>query len=294
MWCGGSLGQSVLTEFVCLRRLFVCAVSVVTLSCSPAGVPVDARAADSPVMTAFVADGDFAFGLTFADGTQVGEQDMPGTVIPPGVYQINVSDTTTEGDFDLAGNGVDLSTGIEQTAQVTWTVTFLPCSLYSYRNDQQPAGIEWFQTSATPSSSAPCGPSALVIPTAPAITTTPRPPITVSHAPVPNQTKLSAIGTVISSTPFRGTLDCLIGSRGSVALTFRERPVKTLLAGRYDISVDDRAPGWGLLLRKPDGGLVTVTRTRFVGHRETSLVLSGGTWSAATGSPASERPFTVR
>ena len=286
---------SALTRPVRLRRLLFCVVSVVALSCSFACVLVGARAAVSTVMTAYVAEGDFAFGLTFADGTQVGEQDMPGTVIPPGVYQINVSDTTTEGNFDLAGNGVDLSTGIEQTEQVTWAVTFLPCSLYSYRNDQQPGGIEWFQTSAAPSSSAPCGPTALVIPVAPAIPTTPQPPITVSHAPVPNETKLSAIGTVISSTPFRGTLDCSIGSRGSLALTFRERPAKTLLAGRYEISVNDRAPGWGLLLRKPDGRRVTVTKTRFVGHRETSLVLSGGTWSAATtGSQAAEQFFTVR
>ena len=265
------------------------------LSWLAASAAAGSPAVISQVMIASIADGDFGLGMTFTDGTPVGEEDLPGTVIPPGTYQVDVSDTTTQGNFDLQGNGVSFETGLEQTVQTTWMVTFLPCSLYSYRNDQQSAGIEWFQTSFSATSTAACSPSALIVPTAPAAPSAPQKPIKITHQQLPPGTRLSAVGTVIHSVPSRGTIDGSVGAAGSLVLTFRGRSATKLLAGRYELSVVDRTTAHGLELVKPGGGHVALTGSRFVGKLKTSVVLSRGVWRAAvTGSPSRSLRLTVR
>ncbi len=277
-----------------LRRALVVAAFILG-SCLAASAAAGSPAVISQVLTASIADGDFGFAMTFADGTPVGEEDLPGTVIPPGTYQVDVSDTTTQGNFDLQGNGVSFETGLEQTVQTMWMVTFLPCSLYSYRNDQQSAGIEWFQTSISATSTAACSPSALVVPTAPAAPSAPQKPIKITHEPLPPGTTLSAVGTVIHSVPSRGTIDGSVGAAGRLVLTFRGRSATKLLAGRYELSIVDRTTGHGLELVKPGGAHLAVTGARFVGKLETSVVLSRGLWRATvTGSPPRSLRLTVR
>jgi hypothetical protein len=270
-------------------------LAAVALICVGARTAAGSGSAISQVMTAMIADGDFGFNLTFADGSPVGEQDMPGAVIPSGSYLIDVSDTTTEGNFDLEGNGVDLATGIEQTIQTTWSVTFLPCSLYSYRNDQSSAGNEWFQTSASATGTAACPASSLVIPTAPGAPPTSQRPIKITHGSQPSGTNLSAIGTAIHSIPFRGTIRGSLSANGGLVLSFHGAPARTLLAGRYDLDIVDSTPSRGFALVKPLGSRLDVTSSRFVGRRKTSLLLSLGVWRAAiTGTEAQSRRLTVR
>jgi hypothetical protein len=237
-----------------------------------------ARALVSTQMTAYVGVGDLIFGMTFADGTEVGQQNMPGPVIPPGTYQIAVDDSTPAANFDLSGNGVSFLTGVEQMVQTTWTVTFEPCSLYSYQNDQQPSAAYWFQTSASPSSSAACPPSAFAegTTTAPTATT---PIKTVSASPLPPGTTLSALGTLIHVSPARGTLLGAVSASGAVTLTRAGKPVSRLPEGQYTIVTEDRSARAGLIIQKANGQPETLSGAAFVGSRRTALRLTTGSWS---------------
>ena len=57
------------------------------------------------------------------------------------------------------------------------------------------------------------------------------------------------------------------------------KAVSSLRAGRYSISVDDRAPHTGFQLEPPKGRTVTVTGPSFVGKRRMTVTLSPGRWS---------------
>jgi len=62
------------------------------------------HAAVSSTMHAFVHE-DQSIGLTFDDGTAVGNQARTPPTIPPGAYTIRVVDDATEHNFHLSGRG---------------------------------------------------------------------------------------------------------------------------------------------------------------------------------------------
>ena len=85
-------------------------------------------------MHAFVHE-DNSIGLTFDDGSAVGNQDRTPPTIPPGTYTIRVVDDATEHNFHLSGPGVDQATGTGDTSSPTWTVTLQPGSTYKFQCD---------------------------------------------------------------------------------------------------------------------------------------------------------------
>ncbi len=252
---------------------------------------VQAGAAVSSQMTGYVDEEDDAIALTFADGTNVGAQQEPGPVIPPGTYQVSINDLSQVGDFDIAGNGVSFVTGVEQRVQVAWTITFQPCSLYSYRNDQQ-AYIYWFQTSAAAGQGACPGTLTGMATTTLAATTAPK-PVTTKATTLPPGERVSAIGTVISTGPLRGTIHAVTSRGGITTLSFDGKATAKLKPGRYTISVSDGSTKAGLFVRKGRAHPLTISSGPFVGKRSVRLDLSTGRWTYSASSSGAGKAFTV-
>ena len=72
---------------------------------------VSTHHAVSSTLHAFVHD-DESIGLTYDDGSPVGNQSRVPPTIPPGTYTVKVIDDTTSHNFHLTGPGVEQSTGI--------------------------------------------------------------------------------------------------------------------------------------------------------------------------------------
>lgn len=73
-----------------------------------------------------------AFTITLTDSS--GE---PVTTLPAGEYQVEVTDLASIHNFHLTGPGVDETTTVPSTGEVTWTVTLEPGS-YTFICDPHP------------------------------------------------------------------------------------------------------------------------------------------------------------
>jgi hypothetical protein len=88
-----------------------------TLSIAAISLPAAATSAPNVTLTGVVGPG-FNISLKNPDGSSVSHLD-------PGTYDIAVTDNAPiDHNFHLRGPGVDMSTPLEGTATVTWTVTF--------------------------------------------------------------------------------------------------------------------------------------------------------------------------
>ncbi|HUQ23587.1 MAG TPA: hypothetical protein VM049_11305, partial [Gaiellaceae bacterium] len=95
-------------------RAFVGLAAAAAFVLAPVGAPSGSA---NPELKATVGPG-FFIKLANPDGSFV-------TKVDPGTYDIVVSDLAEEHNFHLSGPGVDRATSVEQTASVTWTVTFV-------------------------------------------------------------------------------------------------------------------------------------------------------------------------
>ena len=76
-----------------------------------------------------------AFTIALADSS--GE---PVTTLPAGDYQVKVADLAKIHNFHLTGPGVEQSTTVPATGEVTWTVTLKPGS-YTFICDPHPSMV---------------------------------------------------------------------------------------------------------------------------------------------------------
>jgi len=105
-----------------------------TLSLAAISIPASATGAPNVTLSAVVGPG-FNISLKNPDGTSVSHLD-------PGTYDIAVTDNAPiDHNFHLRGPGVDMSTPLEGTATVTWTVTFVDGS-YTFLCDAHPAQMK--------------------------------------------------------------------------------------------------------------------------------------------------------
>ena len=96
------------------RTLLLSALALVAVSI-PAGATGSSQA---PNVTLTGVVGPAAtISLRNADGSTV-------THLDPGTYDIAVTDNAPDHNFHLSGPGVDMTTEVETTSSVTWTVTF--------------------------------------------------------------------------------------------------------------------------------------------------------------------------
>ncbi len=175
----------------------------------------------------------FTISLTDAGGKRV-------TQLDPGTYDIVVDDQADEHNFHLSGPGVDERTDVSFVGKVTWTVTLKDGS-YSFVCDPHASSMRGtFKVGAGDSATTP-----------PATT----PPATT---PKPSATRL--VGTV--------------GPGFTISLTnSKGKPVKTLKAGTYAITVRDRSASHSFRLV----GTGKATTVRFVGTKTWTVKLKKGT-----------------
>jgi plastocyanin len=111
-----------------------------TLSLAAISIPAAATGAPNVTLTGVVGPG-FNISLKNPDGTSVSHLD-------PGTYDISVTDNEVTHNFHLRGPGVDMSTDVEGTSTVTWTVTIVD-GTYTYLCDAHPVQMKKTFTAGT-------------------------------------------------------------------------------------------------------------------------------------------------
>ena len=254
--------------------LLALSLALVALVGAPA--TPDARAAVSQTINAGI-DQNQELTMSFLDGTPIGVPTPPGTLIPPGTYQVNVNDNSDIGNVDLEGPAVSDQTGVDTIVQVTWSVNFQPCSIYSYTDDTVSTSSQWFQTSASPANTTPCASTAK-----PSVAPTP----VVSTTPIPASPSAAASKSAAATgptpkpavLPFRGTLAASVSRSGSLSLSIKSKPVTSLLSGRYTVSVRDDSAQVGFTIQEFRNTAIVLSGASFVGKRSRTLVLAPGQW----------------
>jgi hypothetical protein len=231
------------------------------------------HAAVSPTMHAFVHE-DNSIGLAFDDGTAIGNQNRTPPTIPPGAYTIRVVDDATEHNFHLSGPGVDMATSTGETSSPTWSVTLQPGGTYRFQCDTHSDfmyGV--FQTSGTATSSGGLSPGG-------------------SSTGSSSSSSSSASGsatTSATSTPaasLRGTLAGTVRPAGKLTLDLQGKAVSNLEAGRYKITVADKTPARGFVIKEKGHSAITVSGVSFVGTHSVTVNLTAGHWTIYTSAGA--------
>jgi hypothetical protein len=233
------------------------------LGVGPSHAALSSRNTVSPTMHAFVHE-DNSIGLTFDDGSAVGNQNKTPPTIPPGTYTIRVVDDATEHNFHLSGPGVDMATDTGGVSTPTWTVTFQPGSQYKFVCDTHFDFMYGnFQTSGAAGSS---GGSSSGGTSGGAS----------SGGSSSGGTSSSGGSTTASLS---GTLAGTVGSAGKLTLALKGKAVSKLKAGRYKITVVDKSPAKGFVLQEKGHSAITVSGVSFVGTHSVMLNLAAGQWT---------------
>jgi plastocyanin len=244
-------------------------VGTAVLAAAGAHAAFSSQRAVSSTMHAYVHE-DASIGLTFDDGTNVGNQATTPPTIPPGTYTIQAVDDAFTHNFHLAGPGVDVSTTIGGTGTPTWTVTLQSGGQYRFVCDDHPdfmygvfntSGAGGGSTGGSSGSSGSTGGSG---------------------------------GTVSNTGSLRGTLLGSVQSAGKLTLTSAGRAVTKLKAGRYKLTVADKASTRSFVLQRKGGSSRTVGGVSFVGTRTIVLTLRAGQWTFfSSAGPKSSSTFSV-
>jgi hypothetical protein len=219
---------------------------------------------------------DQSISLLFDDGTPVGNQARTPPTIPPGTYTIRVVDDTDEHNFHLSGPGVDQATSVGGSASPTWTVTLQPGAEYRFQCDTHfDFMFGLFNTSGTGGSSG----------------------SSTSGGSSSSGSSSSGGSSSSSSTggasSLRGTLAGTLSAAGKLTLAVGGKPVTRLKSGRYKITVVDKAPKLGAVVREVGHGAVTLSGVAFVGTHTVTVNLAAGRWAYFTSAGKSKTAFTV-
>ncbi len=202
--------------------------------------------------------------VTTGDGTPVGTTTGAPTVIPAGIYTLELSGPggcAYLPFFELRGPGQEISEDLnggeyDYTSRV---INLLPNSTYAWYNSSTPRVVHTFRTSGD------------VIGTAP------------TNIPSSGKGKLVSNQDIVGSAtgPLRGTLTGAVGADGKLTLAFKGKSVKNLKAGRYKFAVTDKSSTEGFVLQKGKQVPVSVSGSAFVGTRSKSVRLTPGRWSVS-------------
>jgi hypothetical protein len=208
--------------------------------------------------------------VTLPDGTPVGTTSGAPTVIPAGFYNIDLNDSAVVSgpQFDLQGPGVSVVDNMffgESPSSVD-TADLLPDSTYTWRDDENPAVVFTFTTSATVASSTPVSASSSSAPSAGRSS---------SETGSPGGSK-DIVGSAV--VVFRGALTATVTASGKLELAFKNKPVSTLKSGRYTITVSDESAKSGFTLQEINRSAVEVSGAAFVGRRSLTLEMAPGQW----------------
>jgi plastocyanin len=247
---------------------------------------VSAHHAVSSTLHAFVHD-DESIGLTYDDGSPVGNQSRVPPTIPPGTYTVKVIDDTTQHNFHLTGPGVEQSTGIGDMASPTWTVTFQAGGQYEFLCDEHPDFMYGYFNGAGASS----GGSSSGGSSGGSSSGGTSSGGTSSGGSTSSGGKTSSGGT---TSTLLGTLIGRVNPAGKLTLTYGGIPVTKVKAGRYKITVADKSPKRSFLVQRIGSAATTVTSVAYVGTHSVTVNFLAGKWDFFTSAgPASKTPFTV-
>ena len=162
--------------------------------------------------------------------------------------------------FRLTGPGVSVYTTLDygDSTSELYPATFQPGATYTIQDDNNIAGTRRSITVAT------SGSAALV-------------PSTSSKA----------------GSNLRGTLAGTLSATGKLSLALDGKPVSRLKAGRYKITVLDRAPAQGAVVRESGHAAITLSGVAFVGSHSVTVALAAGQWAFSTSAGKSKTAFTV-
>jgi len=251
-------------------------LAVAALAAVGARAAFSSHAAVSSTMHAYVHE-DASIGLTFDDGTAVGNQASTAPTIPAGTYTIRVVDDAFTHNFHLGGPGVDVGTTIGGTGTPTFTVTLQPGATYRYQCDDHPDFMYGaFTTSGGGGSSG------------------------GSTSGGSSGGSSSSGGGTVSNTgtsntgALSGTLVGSVKTAGKLTLSSGGSPVAKLKAGRYKITVADKSPARSFVVQAKGRSAVTISGVSFVGNHSVTLTLTAGQWSFYTSAGVkSASSFTV-
>jgi hypothetical protein len=240
-----------------LRLLFAGALLAGVIA-APA---VAARKATSPtIVVNFAVNGSVTVTL---NGSQLGTTSGTPTVIPGGYYSLLLNgpgNCINLPLFELSGPGVNvqddmLGGEVETHSLPTY---FTPNATYTWHLDSSQSTVYTFRTSTDVVGS----PTALGS--------------SSSKKGSGKATSDNIVGSGI--VPSRGILSGVVTPSGQVTVAYKGKSVKRLQAGRYTITVIDKSPSSGFVV-KGMRRTATVTGNAFVGKRSMSVNLTDGSWS---------------
>jgi len=200
-----------------------------------------------------------------------------GAQIPAGSYLVVVNNDVpdirdTDHMFHFSGPGVivltDMGAGDNKTE--AYQESLAPSSSYVFQDDRQPGiGRVVMGTAATVSSGGSSGGGSTVGSSG-----------TSSNTGGSSSSNTSSNQSVVGSgtAAFRGDLTGEVTAAGKLTLAKGGRPVTSLKAGRYRITVTDKAPSGSFTIQKIRSSAHTLTGSQFVGRHTVTLNLTAGQW----------------
>ena len=200
--------------------------------------------------------------------------------IPPGTYQVILNNDVpdirdTDHMFHFSGPGVivltDMGAGDSKTE--AYTETLAPNATYVFQDDLQPGvGRIVITTSATAASGGSTGSTGSGSTSGSGGTSS----NTGGKSGTTSNSSILSGGT--AKAAFRGSLAGVVSSGGAITLRKDGKAVTQLKAGRYTITVVDKAPAGSFTIQKIRSPAHTLTGSRFVGRHTTTLTLTAGQW----------------
>jgi hypothetical protein len=217
--------------------------------------------------------------------------------IAPGNYQVLVVTPVAFGNVDLSGvNGMMACQGSAHF-QLTGPGVALSTTLGDGSADHamlqgafQPSGT-YVAQDMTPGSSA----KITFTTTATSASTAPVAPASGSGASTGQATTTTTV-TAPASTgdlPLRGALTATLTAGGKVALSSTGKPVGSLRAGKYGITIVDRSRTSGFVLQKLHRSSTALTTAAFTGRKTLTVTLTKGSWVFYPSSTSTISAFTV-
>jgi hypothetical protein len=258
-----------------LKRVLPAAVTVAALALPQAGV---ARTADSSLQVTYVGTSSLQLVL---NGSAVGA----GATVPAGSYTILVDDADyTTPRFVMTGPGVSINSDLNSTGMgIDRPATFGPFTLqpnatYTARDANMGASLT-FGTGASSGGSTSGGGSTSVGGS------------TSGGGTSSSGGSSSASGSAAAKR--LGTLTGSISAAGKAALSFGGKPVKSLKAGLYTLSIADHSKKAGFVVQKLGFPAMKESGAATVGSHTVRLTLSPGKWFFTTAPAGAKTYFTV-
>lgn len=252
------------------RAPVVVSLLLVALSAVTAAHGAARRTADYPTIDV-VFNSNNTLTVTL-NGAPLGTPSGAPTTIPPGTYNMSLTDPTyvSNMQFHLEGPGVKLVSNMsygEEPSEV-WVETFAPSSTYTWRDDFNPGNVFTFATSngATVGSanSGSAGSSS-------GRSSTP-----ISSGKTGKASSTDVVGSALA--PLRGTLVGTVDAAGVLSLKLAGKPVQNIKAGRYTFTIVDSSRKAGFNLQQIKSSPIAITTTTFTGRRTKTLTLRAGQW----------------